>query len=102
GVLSDRLSSRLLFSSGLALSGLACVFFALSGNNVLVFAFLWFCNGFAQGFGWPSCAKFLKNWFAPERFGTYWSLLSASSNIAGTLAPMAASFITLNFGWRAT
>jgi len=25
-----------------------------------VFALLWFLNGFAQGAGWPACAKLLK------------------------------------------
>ncbi|CAG2178541.1 unnamed protein product, partial [Oppiella nova] len=99
GVLSDRLSSRLLFTTGLLLSGLATILFANS-DSIVVFTALWFVNGLAQGFGWPACAKVLRQWFAPSQFGTFWSLLSASSNISGGLSPFIAAFIIINYGWR--
>lgn len=102
GILSDQLSSRLLFGSGLFFSGLATIVFGLSTDSVLIFSVLWFCNGFAQGVGWPSCAKVLRHWFSPDQFGTFWSLLSASANISGGVSPFIAAFITLNFGWRTT
>lgn len=102
GVLSDRLSSRVLFGSGLFFSGLATVLFGLSTNSVLIFSLLWFANGFAQGFGWPSCAKVLKHWFAPDQFGTFWSLLSASANFSGGASPFLAALLTASFGWRIT
>ena len=59
GVLSDRISSRFLFSSGLLMSGIATIAFAGS-NSITAFAALWFLNGFAQGAGWPACAKVLR------------------------------------------
>lgn len=31
-----------------------------TGSSLPVFASLWFVNGFAQGAGWPACAKLLK------------------------------------------
>lgn len=31
-----------------------------TGSTLPVFAVLWFLNGFAQGAGWPACAKLLK------------------------------------------
>lgn len=31
-----------------------------TGSTLPVFAALWFLNGFAQGAGWPACAKLLK------------------------------------------
>ncbi|CAG2118085.1 unnamed protein product [Medioppia subpectinata] len=99
GVLSDRLSSRLLFSSGLVVSGVATILFAQS-DSIAVFAGLWFLNGLAQGLGWPACAKVLRQWFAPSQFGTFWSLLSASANISGGLSPFIAAFIIINYGWR--
>lgn len=102
GILSDRLSSKLLFGSGLLFSGLATVLFSLSTDSVAIFSLLWFANGFAQGFGWPSCAKLLRHWFSPDQFGTFWSILSASANISGGASPFVAAFITYNFGWRAT
>lgn len=102
GILSDQLSSRILFGSGLLFSGLATIIFGLSSDSVFIFSVLWFCNGFAQGVGWPSCAKVLRHWFSPDQFGTFWSLLSASANISGGISPFIAAFITLNFGWRMT
>lgn len=99
GILSDRISSRLLFSSGLLLSGLSTLLFS-SSDSITLFTLLWFCNGLAQGAGWPACAKLLRQWYSPAQFGTFWSLLSASANISGTLSPFFTSFIILNYGWR--
>ena len=99
GVLSDRLSSRLLFTSGLVVSGLATIAFAYS-DSVLVYTLLWFVNGLAQGIGWPSCAKVLRQWFSPQQFGTFWSLLSASTNISGSVSPFITAYIVINYGWR--
>lgn len=59
GVLSDQMSARWLFSSGLLLVGLVNVVFSWS-SMVPVFAALWFLNGLAQGLGWPPCGKILR------------------------------------------
>ncbi|KAM5317388.1 glucose-6-phosphate exchanger SLC37A4 isoform 3-T4 [Glossophaga mutica] len=59
GVLSDQMSARWLFSSGLLLVGLVNVVFSWS-STVPVFAALWFLNGLAQGLGWPPCGKVLR------------------------------------------
>ena len=71
GIASDRLSSKLLFSLGLLVSGLATILFSYS-SSVTVFTICWFMNGLAQGAGWPSIAKLLKNWFSPSELGTWW------------------------------
>lgn len=99
GILSDSCSSRLLFSSGLFLSGLATIAFAQS-DSVWLFTFLWFLNGFAQGAGWPACAKVLRQWFSPLSFGTWWSILSASANVSGGFSPFIAAYFILHYGWR--
>jgi OPA family glycerol-6-phosphate transporter-like MFS transporter 4 len=82
GVLSDRISAKWLFFSGkhifklpflhrlylfcvytcftgLVLSGGATILFSTT-SSLTLFAALWFLNGFAQGAGWPACAKLLK------------------------------------------
>ncbi|XP_057373554.1 glucose-6-phosphate exchanger SLC37A4-like [Daphnia carinata] len=101
GVLSDKISAKWLFFSGLVLSGGATVLFSTS-SSLTMFAALWFLNGFAQGAGWPACAKLLKKWFSPEQFGTFWSALSASSNVSGSLCPFLATSIIAQFDWRAS
>uniref|UniRef100_A0A6G1S6D7 Glucose-6-phosphate translocase n=1 Tax=Aceria tosichella TaxID=561515 RepID=A0A6G1S6D7_9ACAR len=99
GIISDRLSSRLLFSAGLLASGLAAVLFSLV-DSVPLFTLAWFINGLAQGVGWPAIAKLLKNWFDPAELGTWWSAASASANVSGCVAPFLASYLILNYGWR--
>jgi len=98
-VLSDYLSARLMFSVGLALTGLTNLVFA-SSSSLTLFVLSWFLNGLAQGAGWPACAKILKAWFPPSSFGTWWSVLSTSSNVAGSVAPILATWIIIHFDWR--
>ncbi|KAK7068884.1 hypothetical protein SK128_026547 [Halocaridina rubra] len=101
GVLSDRISARLLFSLGLGLSGSTAILFSRT-ENLAFWALLWFLNGFAQGAGWPACAKLLKKWFSPANFGTWWSVLTASSNVSGTISPLLSAYVIVNHGWGAS
>ncbi|KAK4309352.1 hypothetical protein Pmani_019013 [Petrolisthes manimaculis] len=41
-------------------------------------------------------------WFNPANFGTWWSVLTASSNVSGTLSPFIAAYIIINHGWSAS
>lgn len=59
GVLSDQISARWLFSSGLLIVGAINVLFSQS-SSLTAFTFLWFVNGLGQGFGWPPCGKILR------------------------------------------
>lgn len=101
GVLSDQMSARWLFSSGLCLVGLVNVLFSWS-SSVTVFAILWFFNGLAQGLGWPPCGKVLRKWFEPSQFGTWWAVLSCSMNLAGSLGPIIATLVAASYSWRST
>nr|KAF6467821.1 solute carrier family 37 member 4 [Rousettus aegyptiacus] len=101
GVLSDQMSARWLFSSGLLLVGLVNVVFSWS-STVPVFAALWFLNGLAQGLGWPPCGKVLRKWFEPSQFGTWWAILSTSMNLAGGLGPILATILAQSYSWRST
>ncbi|NXA42886.1 G6PT1 protein, partial [Eudromia elegans] len=101
GVLSDQLSARWLFSSGLLMVGLVNIVFSWS-STVTAFAGLWFLNGLAQGLGWPPCGKVLRKWFEPSQFGTWWAILSTSMNLAGGLGPIVAALVALHYDWRMT
>lgn len=99
GILSDRISSRALFTTGLLVAGLSAITFSYF-NSIWAFVLLWFINGFAQGAGWPACAKLLRHWFSPLQFGTWWSVLSTSINVSGAISPFIAAFLITNYGWR--
>ncbi|MFT7803389.1 glucose-6-phosphate exchanger SLC37A4 isoform X2 [Arapaima gigas] len=101
GVLSDQISARWLFSIGLFMVGAINVVFSWS-STVAVFAGLWFLNGLGQGLGWPPCGKVLRKWFEPSQFGTWWSVLSCSMNLAGGLGPIIATVMAQSYSWRAT
>ncbi|XP_076129815.1 glucose-6-phosphate exchanger SLC37A4-like isoform X2 [Alosa pseudoharengus] len=99
GVLSDKISARWLFSSGLFIVGVINVFFSWS-STVAVFTVLWFVNGLGQGFGWPPCGKVLRKWFEPSQFGTWWAVLSCSMNLAGGVGPIITTVLLQYYNWR--
>ncbi|GIY42328.1 glucose-6-phosphate exchanger SLC37A4 [Caerostris darwini] len=99
GVLSDRTNPRLLFASGLMLSGVTTLSFSTS-SSLPVFCALWFVNGLAQGCGWPSCVKFIKQRAPPSRFGSLWSTLSSGNNLSGCVSPILSAYLLTHFGWR--
>lgn len=39
-------------------------------------------------------------WFEPSQFGTWWSLLSCSMNLAGSLGPILATLLLRYYDWR--
>uniref|UniRef100_A0A672HB32 Solute carrier family 37 member 4b n=1 Tax=Salarias fasciatus TaxID=181472 RepID=A0A672HB32_SALFA len=99
GVLSDRISARWLFSIGLFVVGGINVVFSWS-STVSMFSLLWFINGLGQGCGWPPCGKVLRKWYEPSQFGTWWSVLSCSMNLAGSLGPIMITVLLQYYDWR--
>jgi len=99
GILSDKLSGKLLLAIGLLLSGICCLVFPHS-NGVLIASVVWSCNGFIQGLGWPGCAKLLKCWYDNGEIATWWSIASAAGNVGATLTPLTFAYISLRFGWE--
>ncbi|XP_077597063.1 glucose-6-phosphate exchanger SLC37A4-like [Stigmatopora nigra] len=99
GVLSDQISARWLFSIGLFVVGGINVVFSWS-STVTIFSLLWFVNGLGQGCGWPPCGKVLRKWFEPSQFGTWWSVLSCSMNLAGSLGPILVTVLLHYYDWR--
>ncbi|XP_061660279.1 glucose-6-phosphate exchanger SLC37A4b isoform X1 [Syngnathoides biaculeatus] len=99
GVLSDQISARWLFSIGLFVVGGINVVFSWS-STVSMFSLLWFINGLGQGCGWPPCGKVLRKWFEPSQFGTWWSVLSCSMNLAGSLGPILVTVLLHYYDWR--
>uniref|UniRef100_A0A3P8ST20 Solute carrier family 37 member 4b n=1 Tax=Amphiprion percula TaxID=161767 RepID=A0A3P8ST20_AMPPE len=99
GVLSDQISARWLFSIGLFVVGGINIVFSWS-STVSMFSLLWFINGLGQGCGWPPCGKVLRKWYEPSQFGTWWSVLSCSMNLAGSLGPIVVTVLLQYYDWR--
>lgn len=41
-------------------------------------------------------------WFEPSQFGTWWSILSTSMNLAGGLGPILVTVLAQTYSWRST
>lgn len=95
---SDRASPRRIFTTGLLLTGICCLLFPVS-TGVVMACVLWFIAGVVQGCGWAPCVIFLKNWYSPSQIGTWWSILSASGNVASALSPLIILYITNLSNW---
>nr|XP_022292099.1 glucose-6-phosphate exchanger SLC37A4-like [Crassostrea virginica] len=99
GILGDFVSPRLLLSAGLVCNGLTAIIFT-GFDSVVVLSIWWFLNGVANGPGWISIARILKAWASPEQFGTVWSVVSTSMNLAGTVGPIVTTLLVTELGWR--
>lgn len=98
-LLSDHVSARKMFSSGLILSGLGCLLFPVSVRSIPIGASLWFLEGVIQGLGWAPCAKLLKVWYPPSQMGTWWSILSTAGNVAAGASPLLITYISSVSDW---
>lgn len=99
GVLADRSNPRFFMAIGLILTGIFNVLFGLS-SSVWLFALLWGCNGWFQGWGWPPCARLLTHWYSQKERGTWWGLWNTSHSVGGALIPLIAAFCAQKWGWR--
>jgi len=83
----------------LFLTGICNVLFGLS-SSIVVFAILWGLNGWAQGGGWPPCAKLLTHWYAQSERGTWWGVWNTSHNVGAAIIPIIVVFASTWIGWR--
>ena len=95
---SDHVSPRRLFISGLLLTSFCCILFPVC-NGVAMACVVWFIAGVVQGCGWAPCVILLKTWYSPSQIGTWWSILSAAGNIASALSPLIILYITTMSDW---
>src|SRR4051794_14795617 len=69
GFLGDRSNPRYFMATGLLLCAGANVLFGMSSALTALTVF-WFFNNWAQGMGFPPCARNMGYWFSPKERGT--------------------------------
>lgn len=99
GILSDRFSTRLFMSVGLAITGVINILFGFQ-TSLYAFIALWLMNGFFQAAGAPPCAKLLTQWYSRSERGTWWGFWNTSHNTGGFLIPLLAGYCARAFGWQ--
>jgi OPA family glycerol-3-phosphate transporter-like MFS transporter len=85
GSVSDRSNPRYFMATGLLLSGLINLIFPSFAGSVAMMFVLWFANGWAQGMGWPPCARTLTHWFSDHERGTIFAAWNLAHNVGGGL-----------------
>ena len=100
GFWADKLNGRIFMAMGLALSAATNFLFGCS-SLTLLFALFWILNGWAQGMGFPPCAKMLAHWIHPKELATKMSVWNASHSVGAVLAlGLCSALFALGFGWR--
>jgi MFS family permease len=100
GSLVDRLGSRVVGLSGLAVFAAGAVFGALAGSfGVLVASRL--VQGVGAGLVSPASLAGAVSGFPPERRGAALGFWGASSGMANLVGPVIGGLLTVAIGWRA-
>ena len=100
GFWADKLNGRIFMAVGLAISAATNFLFGCS-SLTLLFALFWILNGWAQGMGFPPCAKMLAHWIHPKELATKMSVWNASHSVGAVLAlGLCSALFALGFGWR--
>ncbi|WP_119343402.1 MFS transporter [Facilibium subflavum] len=88
GNVSDRSNAKYFLATGLLISGVLNLlipsFLSIGVGIMFVIMLL---NGWAQGMGWPPCARIITHWFSDKERGTKMGIWNTAHNVgAGVLA----------------
>lgn len=88
GNISDRSNAKVFLAIGLFVTGFINLLLpSLLSLGVLVMFIAMFLNGWAQGMGWPACARIMTHWFCANERGTKMGIWNTAHNVgAGCLA----------------
>ena len=99
GFLADHANIRRFFSIGILMSALVNLLMG-STTWTLFWIILWGFNGWFQGFGAPSAAVTLSNWFSKNERGMFYGIWSSSHSIGEGLTFVGTAVLVSAFGWK--
>lgn len=100
GFLADHANVKRFFAFGVLMSALINI--AMGWSAILwVWIVLWGLNGWFQGFGAPTGAVTLSNWFSNRERGRYYGIWSTGHAIGEGLTFVVSSTIVAFWGWHA-
>ncbi len=100
GFLADHANLKRFFAFGVLFSALANL---LMGRTefLWVWILLWGINGWFQGFGAPTGAVSLANWFSTRERGKYYGIWSTGHALGEGLTFVGSAALVSIFGWQA-
>jgi OPA family sugar phosphate sensor protein UhpC-like MFS transporter len=100
GFLADHMNVKVFFAFGVLISALLNI--GMGFSTVLwVSVVLWALNGWFQGFGAPTGAVAMANWFSPRERGRIYGIWSTAHAIGEGLTFVGVAGLVTLFGWRA-
>ena len=100
GFLADHANVKRFFSLGVLLS--ATINIIISGTSTLwIWIVLWGLNGWFQGFGAPTGAVTLSNWFSNSERGRWYGIWSTAHALGEGLTFIVSATLVSLFGWQA-
>ncbi len=96
---SDKVGGKIVFTCGLLLTTLGISSFSFR-SDVIAFAIMYFIVLLANASGWPSMAKLIGNWFAPQQYGRVWGVISTSSRVGTITATLTVGALLRVMDWR--
>jgi OPA family sugar phosphate sensor protein UhpC-like MFS transporter len=99
GFLADHANVKRFFATGVLLTAL--VNLAMGRSSLLViWVVLWAFNGWVQGFGAPTAAVSLANWFSTSERGRYYGIWSTGQNLGEGLTFLGSAALVSLLGWQ--
>lgn len=99
GFLGDHANPRVFMAVGLLACAGLNVWFGLS-SSLALFIVIWMMNNYAQGMGFPPCAKSMGYWFSPRERSTTFGIWHTSHMIGAALISALTGYLVHYFGWR--
>jgi OPA family glycerol-3-phosphate transporter-like MFS transporter/OPA family sugar phosphate sensor protein UhpC-like MFS transporter len=99
GFLGDHANPRWFMAIGLFVCAIMNFCFGLSATLPFLIGF-WAMNMWAQGMGFPPCAKSMAYWFSPRERNTTFGIWHTSHMIGGALITLLSGYLVVWFGWR--
>ncbi len=100
GFLADHANVKKFFAAGVTVSALLNILIS-NATGLWVWIILWGLNGWFQGFGAPTGAVTLSNWFSNKERGRYYGIWSTGHALGEGLTFIISATLVALFGWQA-
>ena len=100
GFLADHANVKRFFALGVIISALLNIAMGWS-TVILVWIVIWGLNGWFQGFGAPTGAVSISNWFSNKERGLIYGIWSTAHALGEGLTFLVSSTIVALWGWQA-